>query len=121
MDENAAGESSTMPRNYLRPCLLLSLAEDTAHGYELLDRVAGLGLANPDPGRLYRSLRAMDEEGLIESRWEPSTRGPARRTYTLTDAGRTSLTAAAESLAEVARVMDTFVERYRTVAAGATT
>jgi poly-beta-hydroxybutyrate-responsive repressor len=106
-------DSITMPRNYLRPCLLLSLAAGTAHGYELLDRVAELGLTRPDPGRLYRCLRAMDEEGLIESHWEPSTLGPARRTYTLTAAGRAALDASADSLTEVARLMEVFACRYR--------
>ncbi len=56
-----------LPRNYLRPCLLLLLAEGTSHGYELLDRATALGLDAVDPGGLYRCLRAMDEEGLVRS------------------------------------------------------
>jgi len=101
-----------MPRNYLRPCLLLLLAEGTSHGYELLDQVGGLGLDKSDPGRLYRCLRAMDEEGLVHSAWEPSAVGPARRTYSLTDEGRDWLHALSGSLAEVARALGTFQERY---------
>lgn len=68
-----------LPRNYLRPCLLLLIAEGTSHGYELFDRVGALGLDRVDAGGLYRCLRAMDEEGLVRSTWEPSTSGPARR------------------------------------------
>ncbi|MBA2558838.1 MAG: helix-turn-helix transcriptional regulator, partial [Propionibacteriales bacterium] len=101
-----------MPRNYLRPCLLLLLAEGTSHGYELLDQVAALGLERADPGRLYRCLRAMDEEGLVRSLWEPSATGPARRTYALTDDGREWLHALAGSLAEVSRALGTFHQRY---------
>jgi len=101
-----------MPRNYLRPCLLLSLAEGTSHGYELLDQVAELGLDKSDPGRLYRCLRAMDEEGLVHSAWEPSAVGPARRAYSLTDEGREWLHALAGSLAEIARALGTFQGRY---------
>ncbi len=102
-----------MPPNYLRPCLLLMLMEGTAHGYELLDRVTELGLARVDPGRLYRCLRAMDEDGLIQSQWEPSTLGPARRTYVLTNAGRESLASEVGSLAEAMRAMEAFRRRYR--------
>lgn len=102
-----------MPRNYLRPCLLLLLAEGTSHGYELLDRVAALGLARSDPGRLYRCLRAMDEDGLVRSVWEPSTSGPARRTYALTEEGREWLHALAGSLAEVSLALGTYHRRYR--------
>jgi len=104
-----------MPRNYLRPCLLLLLAEGTSHGYELLDQVSALSLDRPDPATLYRCLRAMDEDGLVASVWEPSTVGPARRTYTLTDEGREWLHAYAGTLAEVSRVLGGFRRRYKAV------
>lgn len=102
-----------LPRNYLRPCLLLLLAEGTSHGYELLDQVGALGLDRVDPGGLYRCLRAMDEEGLVRSAWEPSTSGPARRTYELTDEGREWLHVLAGSLAEVMRSLATYRHRYQ--------
>lgn len=105
-----------MPRNYLRPCLLLLLAEGTSHGYELLEQIAALGLLRPDPGRVYRCLRAMDEDGLVHSAWTPSTTGPARRTYELTDEGRDWLNALAGSLAEVSRAIETYQRRYQSLA-----
>ncbi|MBA2573442.1 MAG: helix-turn-helix transcriptional regulator [Nocardioidaceae bacterium] len=114
MSTNPVEEFSVgMPRNYLRPCLLLLLAEGTSHGYELLDQVTALGLDRADPGSLYRCLRAMDEEALVHSFWEPSTSGPARRTYALTDEGREWLHAIAGSLAEVSRALDAYHRRYQ--------
>jgi len=101
-----------LPRNYLRPCLLLLLAEGTGHGYELLEQVAALGMGRVDPGGLYRCLRAMDEDGLVRSAWEPSTSGPARRTYTLTDEGREWLHVLAGSLAQVAQALAVYRCRY---------
>lgn len=106
-----------LPRNYLRPCLLLLLAEGTSHGYELLDQVGALGLGHVDPGGLYRCLRSMDEEGLVRSTWEPSTSGPARRNYELTDDGRDWLHVVAGSLGELARSLATYRRRYQRVAA----
>ena len=108
-----------LPRNYLRPCLLLVLAEGTSHGYELLEQVAALGFDHVDPGGLYRCLRAMDSEGLVRSTWEPSTSGPARRTYELTDEGREWLHVVAGSLAEVARSLTTYRRRYQQVVGAA--
>jgi len=105
-----------LPRNYLRPCLLLLLAEGTSHGYELLDQVSALGLERVDPGGLYRCLRAMDEEGLVRSTWEPSTSGPARRTYDLTDEGREWLHVVAGSMADAARSLAVYRRRYQAVA-----
>ena len=101
-----------LPRSYLRPCLLLLLAEGTSHGYELLDQVAGLGLDRVDPGGLYRCLRAMEEEGLVRSTWEPSASGPARRTYELTDEGADWLHVMAGSLHDVARLLAGYRRRY---------
>lgn len=115
-DERADEYPVGMPRNYLRPCLLLLLAEGTSHGYELLEQIAALGLVRPDPGRVYRCLRAMDEDGLVHSAWTPSTTGPARRTYELTDEGRDWLNALAGSLAEVSQALETYHRRYQCLA-----
>jgi len=101
-----------LPRNYLRPCLLLLVAEGTSHGYDLLEGVRALGLGRVDPGGLYRCLRAMDEEGLVRSNWQPSSRGPARRTYTLTREGQDWLHAMAGTLAEAQRALNVFHRRY---------
>lgn len=101
-----------LPRNYLRPCLLLLLAEGTSHGYELLDQVVGLGLDRVDPGGLYRCLRSMEQEGLVRSRWQPSSSGPARRTYELTDEGADWLHVMAGSLHDVSRSLAAYRRRY---------
>src|SRR4051812_1472885 len=68
-----------LPRNFLRPAILLLLREDPAHGYDLLERLRPLGFQRPDPGGLYRVLRALEQEGLVRSAWEPSEAGPERR------------------------------------------
>jgi poly-beta-hydroxybutyrate-responsive repressor len=96
--------------------LLLLLAEGTSHGYELLDQVTALGLDRVDPGGLYRCLRAMDEEGLVRSTWAPSTSGPARRTYELTDEGRGWLHVVVGSLGQVVRSLETYRRRYQALA-----
>lgn len=101
------------PRNYLRPCLLLLLAEGHSHGYELLDQLAELGLPHVDPGGVYRCLRAMDEDGLVRSAWEPSSAGPARRIYRLAEEGQDWLDVMAGSLAELSRGLDTYRDRYQ--------
>jgi PadR family transcriptional regulator, regulatory protein PadR len=103
-----------LPRNYLRPCLLLLLSEGSSHGYDLLEQLPALGHTRADPGGVYRSLRAMEQEGLVVSTWEDSPSGPARRTYDLTDEGREWLHAWAGSLRLVHRSLGTFLERYLT-------
>jgi PadR family transcriptional regulator, regulatory protein PadR len=113
-------EGLGLPRSYLRPCLLLLLAEAPAHGYDLLEQVGRLGLERADPGGLYRCLRAMEEEGLVRSWWEHSPSGPARRTYDLTDEGLDWLHAWAGSLREVHRTLGRYLRRYEAVTDRAT-
>ncbi len=104
--------TASLPRNFLRPCLLLLLSEQEAHGYDLLEQLPELTAGHTDPGGLYRTLRAMEQEGLVTSWWEPSSSGPARRTYAVTDEGREWLHAWAGSLREVERILHRFTDRY---------
>lgn len=101
-----------LPRNFLRPCLLLLLGERPSHGYDLLERLEELGFRQRDPGLLYRSLRAMEQEGLVRSRWEASAIGPQRRTYELSEEGEDWLHAWAGSLRETRRSISHFLGRY---------
>lgn len=101
-----------LPRNFQRPCLLLLIGEKPSHGYDLLDRLRDLGFKQADPGLLYRSLRAMEQEGLVKSDWEVSELGPPRRRYELSDEGKDWLHAWAGSLRETERMLDRFLHRY---------
>lgn len=114
MSARAGGENGpgALPRNYLRPCLLLLLAESPSHGYDLLERLGRLGLAHADPGGLYRTLRTMEQEGLVHSWWEHSRSGPARRTYALTEDGVERLHAWADSVRAVRQLLGAYLDRY---------
>lgn len=104
-----------LPRNFLRPCLLLLIAEAPSYGYDLLVRLEELGFRHVDPGMLYRSLRAMEQEGLVRSSWQTSELGPPRRTYQVSDEGEDWLHAWAGSLRETRRIISRFLDRYETV------
>lgn len=108
-----------LPRNYLRPCLLLLIAEKPSHGYDLLERLELLGLGATDAGGLYRALRALEQDDLLTSRWETSDAGPARRTYALTDEGMDWLHAWAGALRESRRLLARFLDRYEDVSVAA--
>jgi PadR family transcriptional regulator PadR len=101
-----------LPRNFLRPCLLLLLREQPAHGYELLERLRTFGFEGDDPGGLYRALRALERDGFVRSAWEPSAAGPDRRIYSLTRAGMEELHRRATALAETRQTLAVFLSRY---------
>lgn len=114
-DRPVSDDDPALPRHYLRPCLLLLLAEGPSHGYDLLDQVRRLGIRGAEPGGLYRYLRMMEKEQLVNSWWEPSQAGPARRTYVLTDAGGRALEEAVRSLHSVRRILVALLDRYQLV------
>ena len=100
------------PKNWLVPVILLSLREWNSYGYELMERASAFGFEAMNPGTLYRTLRQMEKEGVVESSWETSRGGPARRMYTITDAGRSYLDFWARSLEQYQQTMDTFFRMY---------
>jgi PadR family transcriptional regulator PadR len=88
------------------------LGEGPSHGYDLLEQARRLGIRGAEPGGLYRALRAMERERLVQSRWERSNSGPARRIYLLTTAGCDALDASAAALREAQQLIGSLVERY---------
>ena len=102
-----------MPRDHFRASLLLVLEEVPAHGYDLPGVLRPLGLGATDRGFVYRTLRAMEADGLVASAWDPSPSGPARRTYTVTPAGRDWAAAATATLRDTDRHMARWLARYR--------
>ena len=99
------------PRNWLEPVILVSLREWNSYGYELMERAA-FGFEAMNPGTMYRTLRHMEENGVVKSKWETSKGGPARRMYSITDAGEAYLEFWAKSLEQYQRNMDTFFRLY---------
>jgi PadR family transcriptional regulator, regulatory protein PadR len=104
--------AESLPRNFLRPCLLLLLREHPAHGYDLLERLRTFGFPGDDPGGLYRALRRLERDGLVSSSWEPSRSGPDRRSYRLTRAGTEELHRRAKELAALQETLVDFLSRY---------
>ena len=58
------------------------------------------------------TLRAMEKDGLIASRWDTASDGPARRVYSLTDAGAEMLRAWAGALDAYQRTIASFFDLY---------
>ena len=105
--------TAALPKNFLRPCLLLLLREERAHGYDLLERIQSLGFDGSDPGGLYRALRSLEKERLVRSVWEPSESGPDRRTYEITRKGMERLHESAKAVAAGHETVAAFLSRYQ--------
>lgn len=105
------------PLEYVEACLLLSLAERPAYGYELKRELDDFGLGLPDRGRIYRALRSMEQRGLVTSRWDTAGRGPARRTYVVAPLGYDRLGLQVGAVRRRRRQLSRFLTRYERMGA----
>jgi PadR family transcriptional regulator, regulatory protein PadR len=99
-------------RDMLIPYVLLAVSIQRAHGYMIEEYLRGLGFLGLEMSTLYRTLRQLEKEGLLASGWEPGPSGPARRVYSLTDAGRAWLDTWASALVGYRELIDRFFGLY---------
>ena len=95
--------------------LLLLLGQRPSHGYELIQRLNEADFKNgeADAATVYRNLRRMDKDGLINSHWEVGESGPGRRLYILTTKGEESLKVWAKYIAQQKAKLEFFLQAYQ--------
>ncbi len=76
-------------KGYLELCiLLLTQKHGRLYGFDLLDKLATLGLSLKE-GTLYPILNRMTSDGLLQSTWETEQlKGAPRKFYSLTNSGK---------------------------------
>jgi DNA-binding PadR family transcriptional regulator len=74
-------------RGNVRAAILALLTERPMHGYEMISELESRtgGVWRPSPGSVYPTLQLLEDEGLIEV-----TESAGRKSYALTEAGRTA-------------------------------
>jgi len=79
--------------NILLVSILYSLLSKPSYGYSLLDEIKEIGIDTGEIhyGILYRTLRLMETDGLVESEWQIEETGPSKRIYKITDQGKAYL------------------------------
>jgi poly-beta-hydroxybutyrate-responsive repressor len=102
-------------RGFIQPRLLLLLLQKPSHGYELLERLSqDEDMPGADPGLLYRTLRQLEEDGLVRSSWNTEGKGPARRLYQVTPEGVEYLHTWAINIRRNRERLDRFLVEYET-------
>jgi len=109
MEFNACPCSGKTLGRLMQPALMAFLAEESTHGYVLVQRLTGMAMFRghaPDPTGVYRMLRNMEDDNLVRSSWDLTDTGPARRRFTLTDSGRRCLHRWLQTLEEYALAIE---------------
>ncbi len=109
-------EGVMRPEGFLEPCLLLLLTENATYGYNLISHLKEFGFGEgQDPGMVYRYLRRLEKRGMIESNWDTSGTGPARRVYKVTNDGSELLSVWIETVKLNISLLKQFLNRYESI------
>ncbi|MDX1995876.1 MAG: helix-turn-helix transcriptional regulator [bacterium] len=87
---------------------VLSLLDSASYGYNLIQRLAALGL-NIEEGSLYPLLRRLEKQGLLQSEWDTTESRP-RKYYRISPTGQAVLTALRAEWEETVAVMRGILE-----------
>ena len=104
-----------LPKNFMTPWVLLVLKQWNLHGYLILQQLNQMGFTNLDHATLYRELRRLEKEGYVASEWETGDSGPARRVYSITDAGEQMLLGWTDVVSGYQRMITGFFDLYSQV------
>jgi PadR family transcriptional regulator, regulatory protein PadR len=111
-EKKSKATSLGTPKNFLIPIMLLHLRDWNSHGYELMERIMQFGVESVDQGNFYRLLRQLEKDALVTSEWSVAAGGPAKRIYSITEAGEQYLEMWAGSLGYYQKMLDQFFNLY---------
>jgi PadR family transcriptional regulator, regulatory protein PadR len=77
-----------MRKGLLDLCILTALLRGEWYGYALVKALVAIPGVGVSEGSIYPLLSRLRKQGLVTTRLEESTEGPARKYYALTDLGR---------------------------------
>jgi len=112
MTNNNNEKNVTPSKHFILPFILLLLSRMSLHGYELIQKLQALGFQSVDQGNLYRLLRQLEKDNLVQSEWHTNESGPAKRCYSITDTGKGYLEGHAIQLEQYQSMLDKFFNMY---------
>ncbi len=91
--------------------LLQLLADRESYGYEVVQRLHEVGLADVLEGTVYPALSRLEREGRVTARLVASNAGPARKYYQPTADGYAALASGAASWQSLVALVDAVLDR----------
>lgn len=92
--------------------VLLLLDSGATHGYGLQHEFTARHLT-VEPSVMYRTLRKLEADGLVESRWMKPQAGPRRRIYRVTPKGRRILDEVAVLITDMRDLHEDFIVAHK--------
>lgn len=80
-------KATQLLKGVLDGCVLQIIAEKEIYGYELVQTLKEAGFTNIVGGTVYPLLQKLEKQGYIRGQMKPSSDGPDRKYFTITEAG----------------------------------
>lgn len=102
---------------FLETSLLVILSRHPGYGYDLLADLEDFGFVPGElnVGTLYRVLRKLAKQNMVEATWQPSDRGPNRRVYHITTKGRYYLHQRIDTIQARLRAIELLLAQYQSI------
>lgn len=105
----------------LQPNILILLAEKELHGYSVIQELEQKNLfpgEKVDNAGVYRTLKTLENRGMVEADWELGEENTPRKVYRITDTGLDCLRNWIETLEQYRVTVDTVIADGKRVLAG---
>lgn len=104
-------------KRFMEISLLLLLSQEESHGYILAEKLTNFGFSKDELniGTLYRTLRKMEKDGYIISKWKEGGQGPKKRVYQITETGKSMLTQLIEMLKNRKKRIEKLIDSYESL------
>ena len=115
MSDKCAFNGSFLDR-FVQPSILMLLMKDDLHGFSILKRLYSsdvMDYSSLDPTGLYRTLKKMEEAGLLRSKIDAGSETQLRRIYSITDEGKICLIFWIDTLQDYRKRIDSLASAVR--------
>ena len=104
-------------KRFMEISLLLLLAQEESHGYTLAERLTDFGFSSEEfnIGTLYRTLRKMEKDNYVTSKWLEGGQGPKKRVYQITESGKNTLAQLIEMLKSRKKRIERLIDSYNSL------
>lgn len=93
----------------LELAVLAMLDSRPSYGFELVEGLAALPGLDATKGTIYPLLTRLKNAGLVDTTWQESPKGPPRKYYVLSPAGRAELATQTATWRQVVGAMDSLL------------
>lgn len=102
---------------FLQPNILTLLLQQDLHGYMIIQELNKMELFKGekiDRAGIYRTLKNMEEKGLLSSEWDIKDLGATKRIYKITRSGKACLASWVQTLEAYTQMIETIIEDAKT-------